>query len=159
MFNTFFVVLIAYRRAILKLLKKGYNPYQDNTELHKSLNSNKEQPIQEQQQQPNILKQKETIVENQTTINEAFNFAIKLKEKQVNTTTIKSYKGRVKNFLSWLNEVHPNINYINQIDKKIILSFLNHVLTKTSVRNRNNYRTDLGSLFQTLEDNDIINQI
>lgn len=157
-------VLIAYRKAILKLLKKGYNPYQDNTELHKSLNSNKKQPTQqqeqqqEQQQQPNILKQKETIVENKTTIKEAFNFAIRHKEKQVNTTTIKSYKGRVKKFVSWLKEVYPNINYINQIDKKIILGFLNHVLTKTSVRNRNNYRTDLGSLFQTLEDNDIINQ-
>tara|TARA_R110002050_G_scaffold204522_4_gene340210 strand:- start:144919 stop:145656 length:738 start_codon:yes stop_codon:yes gene_type:complete len=38
----------------------------------------------------------------------------------------------------------------------VILTYLNHVLSNTSPRNRNNARTDLSSLFQTLEDNDII---
>ena len=38
----------------------------------------------------------------------------------------------------------------------LIVYFLNEILERTSPRNRNNYRADLSSLFQALEDDDII---
>jgi integrase len=44
------------------------------------------------------------------------------------------------------------------VDKKVVSSFLNYVQLKNSPRNRNNYRTCFSSLFQVLEDNEIINK-
>jgi integrase len=45
---------------------------------------------------------------------------------------------------------------ITSINKRTVIQYLNTVLQSSSARNRNNTRTDLGSLFQTLEDNDVI---
>ncbi len=42
------------------------------------------------------------------------------------------------------------------VTKKLIVEYLNEVLSKTSPRTRNNTRTELGSLFQVLVDNEII---
>ena len=37
-----------------------------------------------------------------------------------------------------------------------VMGFLNEVQLKTSARNRNNFRTVFSSIFQVLEDNEII---
>ena len=44
------------------------------------------------------------------------------------------------------------------ITKKTVIEYLNEVLDNTTPRTRNNTRIDLGSLFQTLEDNEIITE-
>ena len=44
------------------------------------------------------------------------------------------------------------------IDKKLIIEYLNEVLQSSSARNRNNTRTDIASLFQILEDNELITE-
>ncbi len=59
-------------------------------------------------------------------------------------------------FLKWANETYPELKSIKALNKKIVTGFLNAILDKTSPRNRNNYRTDLSSIMQVLEDNDII---
>lgn len=78
-------VLNLYKKRLHKFLKDGYNPFEDNTELHlKSLNQNKASKSNiEEQQKPlklaaNIQQQQQ---ENATTIKEAFNKAILLKTK------------------------------------------------------------------------------
>lgn len=89
-------------------------------------------------------------------VKEAFDFGLKLKEKLVNSTTKRSYDNRVKLFLEWLNKQYPELKTIEALNKQIVTEFLNSVLNNTSARNRNNYRTDLSSIIQVLEDNDII---
>ncbi|TBN04452.1 site-specific integrase [Hyunsoonleella flava] len=150
-------VLTIYRKALLKLLKLGYNPFVDNTELYKKLNR-KKGPLPTNKISE-VLKEGDTSYEKEKTkmsIRDAFDFGIKMKEKVINTTTKKGYKNRVRTFIKWLEENHPDINNIEKLDKRIVVQFLNHILLKTSARNRNNYRTDLSSIVQVLEDNDII---
>jgi integrase len=38
----------------------------------------------------------------------------------------------------------------------MVMDFLNHIVIKSSARNRNNFRLALGTLLQTLEDNELI---
>jgi len=77
------------------------------------------------------------------TLSEAFDFALNLKEKLVNSTTKRGYENRIKNFLIWVKETHPKLKRIKALDKRVMVTFLNDVLDRTSARNRNNYRTDL----------------
>lgn len=166
-------VLSAYRRNLLKLLKQGYSPFEDNSLLvvqeqskiskestinvdfkpTESITKKLSKPIPTEQP---VQKEDKTITVASKTIKEAFEFALTLKEKVISVSTKRSYHNRVKNFLEWLDKNHKEITTIDQLDKKIVNNFLNDVLIKTSARNRNNYRTELSSLLQTIEDNDLI---
>jgi integrase len=88
------------------------------------------------------------------TLRGAFDFAIQLKEKMVTASTKRGYESKVNKFLEWMAINQSAIKTIDQLTKAHIIEFLNYVLNNTSARNRNNYRVDLGSLFQTLEDNE-----
>ena len=46
-------VLTIYRRVLLKLLKQGYSPYEDNTELHTKLHTESKKPNIQPKMQPN----------------------------------------------------------------------------------------------------------
>ena len=59
-------------------------------------------------------------------------------------------------FLEWISKNHPDLKTIVTLNKQLVSGFLNAILERTSARNRNNYRTDLSSIMQVLEDNDII---
>ena len=149
-------VLVAYRKVLLRLLKQGYNPYKDNTELYLQLQS------KESQKKPQNLVKEEKIspkaVEEPPamTLQDAFDFGLKQKEKIVNATTKRSYDSRVKLFLEWMGKNHPNLKTVDSLNKQLVSGFLNDILERTSARNRNNYRTDLSSIMQVMEDNDII---
>ncbi len=142
-------VLVVYRISLLKLLKKGYNPFEDNTEFYQKLTSKTKSTTP---RSAIIEKQEETSMQLQ----EAFDFGLQLKEKVVSKRTIKDYKNKVDNFMRWLNKSHPTVKQIHQLNKKNVTAFLNATLLKTSARSRNNYRTELSSILQVLEDNDII---
>ena len=152
--------LTSYRRSIIKLLKKGYNPFSDNKEIHNSLKENKsesEKIKQIKNTKPLEAESSEkTDKETKMGLNEAFDFALSYKERLVSVTTIKSYRNRIEYFIKWLSKNHSKIKTIDEINKKIVLEFLNKILTKTSARNRNNFRTELSSIMQVLEDNEII---
>ncbi|WP_053977301.1 tyrosine-type recombinase/integrase [Mangrovimonas xylaniphaga] len=159
-------VLTIYRKTILKLLKKGYNPFADNTELYQKLNGKKEEETNPPAKivVDNTPKTEEVSYETevpevevpQTSLREAFDFSLNMKRKLLSKTTVKGYEGRVDTFLKWVENNAPEVKNIEQLNKKVVSAFLNDMLTNTSARNRNNYRTDLSSLVQVLEDNDII---
>lgn len=86
------------------------------------------------------------------TIKEAFEFALNLKKNTIRDTSYKNFELRVRKFRKSLDENKP----ITFITKKVINDYLNDVLVNSSARNRNNTRADLSSLFQVLEDNEII---
>lgn len=153
-------VLNLYRRRLLKFLEAGYNPFEDNTERHKEyskseVKSTKKQPVKTETSKTPTPK-KTSKKSNSLTINTAFKKAINLKTNIINKKSLEDYKSRLNNFENWLKENHKNVKYIDQIDKKIITSFLNAVQLRSSARNRNNYRTVFSSIFEILKDNDIV---
>ncbi|WP_052184190.1 tyrosine-type recombinase/integrase [Psychroserpens sp. Hel_I_66] len=172
-------LLSRYRRRLLKLLKAGYNPNIDNTEFHKSqlLKTDLKNSLAEKNEKsfvPQIeypkatskLKPSETISKTELKedtpddlgmpIREALDFSLKIKEKQIGARSHKDYEYTSNALVKWLEENRPKIKSIEQINKKAALDFLNSVLLRSSSRNRNNIRLHLSSLFQTLEDNEII---
>jgi len=143
-------ILAIYRKNLLVLLKQGYNPYQDNIALYTNRKVEKVSSVEKKDN--SIL-----IVENpKMTLREAFDFGLKLKEKLINSTTKRNYENRIKNFLKWIEEHQPEVKTIEQLSKKVLNEFLIDVLGRTSARTRNNFRVDLGSILQVLEDQDII---
>lgn len=153
-------VLSVYRIKLLNLLKQGFNPFEDNNERYhtreeKNHSPNSETISKETKTVSNPTKEAEP-QEPVVLYQEAFKQGLKFKEKLISDTTKRGYKNRLKNFLLWVEKKHPELKSISDIDKKVVMDFLNHILDKTSSRNRNNYRTDLSSIMQALEDNDII---
>lgn len=151
-------VLTVYRKVLLKLLKQGYSPFSDNKALYNKLqskNNSKNLPI-ESETKENISNNPIIEGEPKIALREAFDFGLKLKEKLISERTKKDYENKINNFLKWLEEHHPNLKSIDALNKKIISGFLNHILNKTSPRNRNNYRADISSIMQVLEDNEVI---
>ncbi|MDT0554119.1 tyrosine-type recombinase/integrase [Urechidicola vernalis] len=150
-------VLTVYRKKLLQLLKKGYNPYADNSSLYNQSNQTPQVPkkveIQPKKEVAIVIEQEPIMA-----IKEALEFGLQLKEKLVNPTTKRSYENKAKLFLKWLNENHPTLVTVDALDKKLMTNFLNSVLIKSSPRNRNNFRTELGSVLQVLEDNEIITE-
>ena len=135
--------LSMYRKKLLQLLNRGYNPFEDNSALYKK------ETVPEQK-----AKEVETSRQERMTLHRGFEFAMELKEKMITTSTKRGYQSRINKFLDWMKLKHSDVIYIDQLTKGQVIEFLNNVLKDTSARNRNNYRVDLGSLFQTLEDNE-----
>ena len=157
-----YAALNLYRKRLLKLLREGYSPFQDNTELYKSKQNPKHvQSNILKSDQPTSLVAEVELTKNESTNNvlsvkDALNKAIILKTNIVSPTTLSDYRSRINQFQKWLLNHYGTVDDINQINKKMVVEFLNHVQLSTSPRNRNNYRTVLSSIFQVLEDNEII---
>lgn len=143
-------VLAMYRKKLLQLLKLGYNPFEDNATLLEKRKVTKEKQLQKEGK---LVEKQER---KKMPIREAFEFGLKLKEKLLSPTTKRAYDNRIKNFIKWLEKNHSELKSIEDLQKKDVVEFLNEVLSNTSARNRNNTRVDLSSIFQVLEDNEII---
>lgn len=76
----------------------------------------------------------------------------------MNKNSFTKYKSRIKRFSKWLKKRGYEKQSLLTIDKKLIIEYLNEVLQSSSVRNRNNTRTDIASLFQILEGNELITE-
>ena len=152
-------VLSIYRRNLLKLLKEGYNPFEDNSVLH---NSKKEQNREESKSAHKVSsKTSKPLVPNAKPVlgkplKEAFEFGLNLKKHQVNDRTFQDYGYKINRFLKYLAKHHPQIKTIDQLNKKVVLDYLNDILINSSPRNRNNHRLILGSIMQTLEENEVM---
>jgi len=141
------------------LLKKGYSPYIDNTEL-----TNKYFKKTDISSKPKIsTPEKEIVVENtvvviekEQTIREAFDFGLKNKINVLGKASYSNYQGRINRFLTWLDSNGSSSNGISTLNKKILNDYLNSVLENSGATNRNNTRADLSSLMQLLVDNDIM---
>jgi integrase len=155
------VILSSYRRNLLKLLKEGYDPFKDNTALFQKskemANNSIVEPTQTERLRNNKKEISETVIETpKMTLREAFNFGLKLKEKAVNPRTLEAYTQKANILIKWVSKNRPKIKTIDQLDKKTVLDFLNTILIKSSPRNRNNYRVEISSIMEILEENDIM---
>ena len=123
------------QRNLSVLLKDGFNPYnpENKFEFENDENSNK-------------------------SINEAFEFALNIKKSTLAKTSYKGLEGRILRFEKWLNENGFKNRLVTSVNKKVITSYLNEVLTNTSAKNRNNTRADISSIFTILSDNEIISE-
>ena len=164
-------LLTAYRKSLLSLLKKGYSPYSNNEELHKSLSTEKStnlvaiNTIDTFDTALSTVKNGNSLsidgATNQVAtlkVGQAFIEALKLKSHTISERTLSDYTSTINNFTSWLKVKHPEVVFINQIAKYTLTGYLNDVLVRSSARNRNNYRINLSSIFQILKDNDIVQE-
>jgi len=151
-------ILVFYRKLIVKFLKQGYNPFEDNTESYWKDKDNSNAMIEGGKKEPVTIAASDSTLaqEPKMTLKEAFDFGLKLKEKLINAATKRNYVNRIKSFLKWMQENYPDIQTIDQLKKRNVTEFLNEVLNRASARTRNNFRVDLSSIMQVLEDNDIV---
>ncbi|OAD46678.1 tyrosine-type recombinase/integrase [Polaribacter atrinae] len=91
-------------------------------------------------------------------ITKTFDLALELKEKEVSERTISDYRRKSNKFIAWMEASYPDKKNIKSIARKDIIEYLNTILLRTSARSRNNYRTELGSLFQVLKDNELVDE-
>lgn len=146
------------------LLKMGFDPYTDNSELENKLSSKSNVT----DSVPEIVTQKtseKTIIEelidsSEYSIADAFEYVLKRKKNSWAESSYKVFQSRIKMFSQWLDDREEGTTKkpITLLSKKTVITYLNHVLDKTSASNRNNTRSDLSALFQTLVDDDIVSE-
>lgn len=156
-------MLEKFQAKLLFLLEQGFNPYQDNSLLEEKINGKKEvlQVSEVKTQQPKNIKIEVEPVSTQEiekSIREAFEFGLTIKKNVLSKTSYSGYQGRINRFLNWLDENGGTNDGISTLTKKTIINYLNYVLQNTSASNRNNTRTDLSSLIQTLVDNELMKE-
>jgi hypothetical protein len=89
----------------------------------------------------------ENLLEVSLNIKEAFELALNLKSKVMNSNSFVKYKSRITRFQKWLfSNGFKKGDSIRLITKKHVIQCLNDVLHSSSPRNRNNTRTDLSVL-------------
>ncbi len=118
------------RKVVAKLLKRGYVP--------------------------NMMA--EQVEEKLYSAETALDYALSVKKAMLAETSYRDYENRLKAFKFFLNKkelLHSSIEYTT---KKYVVEFLDSVLKKSSIRNRNNTRIILSSLFTVLEDNEMIDR-
>jgi integrase len=141
-------ILNAYRKSLLALLEKGMSPYENN-----------DLDTQNNLVATTQLQKEETSFANEVTVKEAFELALKIKQSVLSKTSFPGFSSNIKRFEKWLNTNNVSGDKsVFAITKKVVITYLNEVLENTSPRTRNNTRVDLSSLFQVLEDNEIIKE-
>ncbi len=154
-------ILTKLRDALEYLLEKGLNPYleADLSLLDSGLPSSSESKITITAPIPNkpevtLISEpiKTEPIEPVLSINEAFEYALKIKKKSLNETSYMNFAGRINRFKKALDENAP----ITSLNRKQTNEYLNSILESTSARNRNNTRIDLSTLFEVLVNDEII---
>ncbi|MAB47592.1 MAG: integrase [Flavobacteriaceae bacterium] len=171
-------ILGLYKQRLTRFLKHGYNPFEDNTQLHlqktnstqktnnETVNVSQKNSVPEKEAQKQIpkptskaterLNAKETNKPTSLELLEAFNYALKLKINVISHSSYEDYRSRIYILHKWLKKHHKKVTHIEHLERKHVLEFLNEVQLSSSPRNRNNYRTVFSTIFQVLEDNEII---
>ncbi|BAO76350.1 hypothetical protein [Winogradskyella sp. PG-2] len=128
------VVLNIYKRIILKYLKAGFNPYEDNTNRLKALNSTKanlviDQPISLAKKNFDVQIMGAAIIDEEaTSVTEAFKFVLDEKEKEQKVSSFRSFSSHIRVFERWLIKNKPTKNLIKDLTRSDINTFLNHIL-------------------------------
>ncbi|NIK93078.1 site-specific integrase [Mangrovimonas sp. CR14] len=167
-------VLTGIYTILKKMLVAGFSPYEDNTERYqrfmgetvepakkKKSKSNKSKKAKKSKKKVKTVEERPVVVPVETmgeTVTKAFNFALRMKQISVSEKSHNDYKSQVKVFSSWLRKNYKEVKYIKQVSRKVMMDFLNHIELTKSSRTRNNYRTNLGALFQLLENNELIDK-
>ena len=147
------------RIKVLAALNLGFNPYSENQPLYDKhwelshAKSSSKTVIQKPK--PNLPEAKSV----DYTIEKAFEIGLEQKKAMMSYSSFTKYRSRISSFMSWLSNLYDIEKAgIESVVKSDIMKFLNETLIRTSPRNRNNTRTDISSLFQLLEDNDILKE-
>ncbi|NHM05704.1 site-specific integrase [Flavobacterium sp. CYK-4] len=164
-------ILKSLQRNLQLLLDRGFSPYADNSELEKQLLQGLNSDVTVEIPAKTVSKTTETtipttvatnisttVATNEKSIPDAFQLALNIKKNILSATSFPNFSSNTKRFQRWLFENGFENKTIDTINKKTVISYLNTVLDNTSARTRNNTRIDLSTLFQTLEDNEIINE-
>jgi integrase len=157
-------ILNQLKESLEYILEKVFNNYKDNSSLAEfieQLLSTEKSEIKNKptQEEAPVVVEKKTLEDTPIlySIQESFDLALNTKSKVLNGVSYQNFKSRINRFKKWLNtEGYDAKKDISIINKKILIQYLNTVLQSSSPKNRNNTRTDISSLFQTLEDNEII---
>ncbi|QXP63284.1 tyrosine-type recombinase/integrase [Polaribacter sp. R2A056_3_33] len=172
-----YAFLRTMQEGLLQLLDYGFNPYEDNSDLESTFLGQETKVVTDKKENVSIS----TKVENQiipktpleteiiksviavekveetgTSIADCLKLTLELKVNMMNKNSYVQYKSRIGLFEKWLKERDYYKNPITFITKKVVTQYLNEVLKRTSARNRNNSRTDIASMFQILEDNEMV---
>lgn len=83
-------------------------------------------------------------------------FALEIKKQSLKPTSYKDYENRLGHFKRYLEKKNLLDAPIHELNKKVVMDFLNELLKNSSARNRNNTRSVLSALFGVLEDNEHI---
>ncbi|WP_246160904.1 tyrosine-type recombinase/integrase [Maribacter flavus] len=164
--------LAILRNNLHQLLAMGFNPYEDNSELIQKLEGDhpqKKEPSKAKKNKVDAIKVKPSSPKNPRTtkqktadagmeIHEALEYGLKIKRDTLAASGFGKYKNHITRFQKWLRSERPDLKGIREIDKKTVVTYLNSMLGTSSSRNRNNSRTNLSSLFTTLENNEIIEE-
>ena len=149
-------ILNAYRKTLVALLEKGLSPYDSNVSLPLEFSVAKPKEVSIATVENNCIATPENEV---VSIKEALDLALKTKKSVLSKTSFPSFNSNVNRFEKWLiAKGIANDQSIFAITKKTVIEYLNEVLENTSPRTRNNTRIDLSSLFQVLEDNEIVKE-
>lgn len=159
-----FEFLLRIQQLISILLKKGFNPYQDNSQLTTKVLGAFDKPQKIDIVQNSIEKdisKKDTEVQvepevNEMNVRQSFEFGLINKINVLSQSSYNNYKNRILRFLKWHESNYSPLNGISTINKKILNDYLNYVLESSGATNRNNTRADLSSLIQLLVDNEIM---
>jgi integrase len=157
-----YYILTQLKESLVYVLSQGFNPYENNTSLAEFIEQllSKEKIDNKKDISTSeilLAEEKLEIKPPLYSIEQSFELALKTKAKVLTPTSYQNFSGRINRFNKWLVlEKFDLKNDISTISKKLVIQYLNTVLQATSPRNRNNTRTDISSLFQTLEDNEMI---
>ncbi|MBI9039819.1 hypothetical protein [Lutibacter sp.] len=128
-------VLAVYKHKIKELLKRGYNPFEKNAELFQkeqaALNTANVAIVEKNVLTPIVEKVAQVspiVATNAKTIAEAFEFSLNLKKKLVKEITLKAYTSKSTALQQFIATNYPEVKYIDQLTKSIVVQFLNSIL-------------------------------
>ena len=120
--------LLELKKLLIGFIKDGYSPFD----------------------KADIINLNNAETENPKSVKEAFDMALEQIKLTVSKSTYNDYKKTALGFLNFLGKENQRKD-LKLVTKKIVITYLNEILKKTSARTRNNYKADLSSLFTVME--------
>lgn len=89
---------------------------------------------------------------------EAIDHALSIKKNHMKHSSFIRFISDINKFKAFLKRNGYERRSILSVDKKTVTNYLNEVLNDVSARSRNNYKTNIGSVWQTLKDEGIVKE-
>ncbi len=122
-------ILKEIEKSLRSVLGNGYNPYKQEFETSKT-----------------------SII----IVPDAFEFALNIKKRHMKPESFTRFKSDVNKFLNWLKKNHHAYKPISTIEKKVVNDYLNEMLDSVTKRTRNNYRTNISTIWETFVDEGLV---
>lgn len=131
----------------------SFKTYKERMEVLRHLRSELEHTLKNGMNPYNVNKDE---VDNNSRTFEAIDYAISIKKNHMKHGSFIRFTSDINKFKEYLKRNNYERRSITSIDKKTVTGYLNEVLQSVSARSRNNYRTNIGSVWQTLKDEGIV---